>query len=53
MAASSYSDTKVEANTSTAPTLSPRARIARQILVYHFILIGISCVYYLLRGFEL
>ena len=53
MAASqATSDTKVEANTSNAPTLSPRARIARQILVYHFILIGISCVYYLLRGFD-
>lgn len=33
-------------------TLSPRARIARLILIYHFVLIGISCVYYILRGFD-
>jgi len=32
--------------------LSPRTRIARLILIYHFALIGISCVYYLLRGFD-
>lgn len=44
--------TKVEASKPTAPPLSPRARIARQILIYHFILIGASCVYYLLRGFD-
>lgn len=53
MAASQVtSDTKVEATKSSAPSLSPRARIARLILIYHFILIGISCVYYLLRGFD-
>ena len=33
--------------------LSPRARIARLILVYHFALIFVSCVYYILRGFDL
>ena len=32
--------------------LSPRSRIARQILVYHFALIGVSCVFYILRGFD-
>lgn len=45
-------DTRAEASKPTAPPLSPRARIARLILIYHFILIGISCVYYLLRGFD-
>lgn len=51
--ATTTTKSKVEASsTSTATTLSPRARIARQILIYHFILIGISCVYYLLRGFD-
>lgn len=45
-------DTRAAASKSTAPALSPRARIARLILIYHFILIGISCVYYLLRGFD-
>lgn len=53
MAASqASSDTGVEEKKISAPPLSPRARIARLILVYHFILIGISCVYYLLRGFD-
>lgn len=42
---------------STAPTskvapLSPRTRIARLILIYHFVLIGTSCVLYILRGFD-
>ena len=46
------SDTSAEARQSKAPALSPRARIARMILIYHFILIGTSCVYYLLRGFD-
>jgi hypothetical protein len=32
--------------------LSPRTRIARLILVYHFALIGVSCVFYILRGFD-
>ena len=43
---------RAEASKPTATPLSPRARIARLILIYHFILIGISCVYYLLRGFD-
>lgn len=32
--------------------LSPRTRIARLILIYHFVLIGASCVFYILRGFD-
>lgn len=32
--------------------LSPRTRIARLILVYHFALIGVSCIFYILRGFD-
>lgn len=32
--------------------LSPRTRIARLILIYHFALIGAACVYYILRGFD-
>ena len=36
----------------TQVQLSPRTRIARLILLYHFALIGVSCVYYLLRGFD-
>jgi hypothetical protein len=37
--------------TPSAPTLSPRTRIARLILVYHFTLIAVSCIYYILKGF--
>ena len=37
----------------TSSHLSPRSRIARQILVYHFALIAVSCVFYILRGFDL
>ncbi|MBL7775412.1 MAG: hypothetical protein JNK89_05385 [Saprospiraceae bacterium] len=46
--------TKVESGASTTATtpLSPRAQVGKQILIYHFILIGISSVYYLLRGFD-
>ncbi len=47
-------DTEIQSSdpaTQTAP-LSPRVRIARLILVYHFALIGVSSVYYLLRGFD-
>lgn len=36
-------------NTSNLP---PRTRIARLILIYHFALIGVSCVFYILRGFD-
>jgi hypothetical protein len=41
------------ANTTSeaSPALSPRSKIAKNILVYHFILIGASCLYYLFRGF--
>lgn len=39
-------------NASNTITLSPRARIARLILIYHFALIGVSSVYYILRGFD-
>lgn len=35
-----------------AAPLSPRTRIARLILIYHFVLIGASCVFYILRGFD-
>jgi hypothetical protein len=35
-----------------AVSLSPRTRIARLILIYHFALIGTACVYYILRGFD-
>lgn len=37
---------------SASAPLSPRTRIARLILIYHFALIGAACVYYLLRGFD-
>lgn len=36
---------------SPTPALSPRTRIARLILIYHFALIGVSCVFYILNGF--
>jgi hypothetical protein len=48
-------DTDVSTHNSAAQTavpMSPRTRIARLILVYHFVLIGISCVFYILRGFD-
>lgn len=43
-----------ETTTDSAQTtqLSPRVRIARLILVYHFALIGAACIYYILRGFD-
>ena len=44
-------ETTTDSTTST-DQLSPRTRIARLILVYHFALIGVSCVYYILRGFD-
>jgi hypothetical protein len=37
---------------SATAQLSPRSRIARLILVYHFALIGVSCIFYILRGFD-
>ncbi len=46
-------DTDATTNTGQmAATLSPRTRIARLILIYHFVLIGVSCVFYLMRGFD-
>jgi hypothetical protein len=49
--------TKASANDTSAAsyveTLSPRARIAKLILIYHFSLIIAACVYYILRGFDL
>lgn len=44
-------ETTTDSGTS-AGRLSPRTRIARLILVYHFALIGVSCVFYILRGFD-
>ncbi len=47
-------DAKTDSNApaSEAAPLSPRTRIARLILIYHFALIGVSCVLYILRGFD-
>lgn len=51
--ARSMADTDATTNTGqTAAPLSPRTRIARLILIYHFVLIGVSCVFYILRGFD-
>lgn len=44
--------TNSKAPASEAAPLSPRTRIARLILIYHFALIGVSCVLYILRGFD-
>ncbi len=49
--------TDATTNSSSAPAsqaapLSPRTRIARLILIYHFVLIGASCLFYLFRGFD-
>ncbi|MBU6342571.1 MAG: hypothetical protein KGS48_13840 [Bacteroidetes bacterium] len=57
---STHSIGKPMADSNTAPDvtqtgsteLSPRTRIARLILVYHFTLIGISSVFYILKGFD-
>ncbi|MBK7938220.1 MAG: hypothetical protein IPJ82_14540 [Lewinellaceae bacterium] len=46
---------KTETATNDSPStanLPPRTRIARLILLYHFALIGVSCVYYILHGFD-
>ena len=45
-------NTNSSATASKAAKLSPRTRIARLILIYHFALIGVSCVLYILRGFD-
>lgn len=50
MASDATTNSKAPA-TEAAP-LSPRTRIARLILIYHFALIGVSCVLYILRGFD-
>jgi hypothetical protein len=42
-----------QAGKSATQALSPRARIARLILVYHFALIAAACIYYVFRGFDL
>ncbi len=44
-------ETNVTSDQNTA-NLPPRTRIARLILLYHFALIGVSCIYYILRGFD-
>lgn len=44
--------TNSKAPAADAAPLSPRTRIARLILIYHFALIGVSCVLYILRGFD-
>lgn len=50
--ATPMANTETTANSTQTTSLSPRARIARLILIYHFALIGISCVFYILRGFD-
>lgn len=52
--ASPVANTETTTNSSADPSgqLSPRTRIARLILVYHFALIGVSCIFYILRGFD-
>jgi hypothetical protein len=51
--ASPMANTETTTNAPQTSHLSPRSRIARQILVYHFALIAVSCVFYILRGFDL
>jgi hypothetical protein len=51
--ASPVANTDATTNSAQTAQLSPRSRIARQILVYHFALIGASCIFYILRGFDL
>ena len=50
--ASPVADTETTTNSTQTSNLSSRSRIARQILVYHFALIGASCIFYILRGFD-
>lgn len=45
--------TETTTQASQSAPLSPRTRIARQILFYHFLLIAVSCVFYILRGFDI
>jgi hypothetical protein len=50
MASDATNNTTAGTNASTP--LSPRTRIARLILIYHFVLIGASCIFYILKGFD-
>ncbi|HAD11661.1 MAG TPA: hypothetical protein DCF33_04395 [Saprospirales bacterium] len=52
MASDASTNTSNPATGATVPPLSPRTRIARLILIYHFVLIGASCIFYILRGFD-
>ena len=54
MAATMASDATTNSSSpaTKATPLSPRTRIARLILIYHFALIGASCVFYIFRGFD-
>lgn len=54
MARTMANDATTNSSNSTTPNaaaLSPRTRIARLILIYHFALIGVSCVLYIAGGF--
>ena len=44
---------QTESQSRSKKPLTPRMRIARQILFYHFALIFISGIYYILKGFDL
>lgn len=48
----SEATTNSKDSASKSEPLSPRTRIARLILIYHFALIGIACVLYIFRGFD-
>jgi hypothetical protein len=52
MATDATTNSNTQAPAEQAAPLSPRVRIARLILVYHFALIGVSCVLYILKGFD-
>lgn len=47
-----FQSTTTDSSTARSAALSPRMRIARLILYYHFALIVVSSVYYLLHGFD-
>jgi hypothetical protein len=50
--ASTNSGTTANSNTNAQVPVSPRVRIARLILIYHFSLIAASSLFYILRGFD-
>lgn len=50
--ATPMANTEATTNSSTTAPMSPRTRIARLILIYHFVLIGAACIFYILRGFD-